>query len=88
MRGINLLNVALGNITKGNLQVVNPYLTENQTVVLNKDLYDKYLEALENVSHLMEFDKDVVEELKSKEYRSKNTSLKYRIIGLWECIRG
>lgn len=87
MRGINLLNVILAKCTGSRVQIINPYLTENQTVVLNRYLYSDYLEALEYLG-----DKKVIEEglrqtIENKEFRTKNTGLKYILIGLQKALK-
>lgn len=82
MRATNLVNVILAKCTGSRVQIINPYLTENQTVILNRYLYSEYLKALEYLVDKEVIDKELQRNIKTKEFRTKNTSLKYTIIGL------
>ncbi len=87
MRGLNLVNTILARYSNSRVQLTNKYLTENQNIVLNRYLYPSYVKALDLLKDKQIIDKMDYERLKSKEYRSGNTSLKYTIIGVSQCLQ-
>ena len=87
MRGINFLNVLLAAITNYSIQILNPYTTEIQTQILNRELYNVYSSRLDLLYAKGFFNKEFLEMYKRKNYRSSATPLKYSIIGLGTCIQ-
>ncbi len=86
MRAINVFNIFLAKGTGYKLQLVNPYLTENQNFVLNQYLFDEFIKALEYLKSKGFVDQAFYEMMKKKEYRSTHTNVKYAIIGIWKCL--
>ncbi len=87
MRFLNLVNVLLACVSGDRLQVINPYQTENQTIVLNSALWSRYQEALAMLADGGYLEKSDAVRLSKKERRGGNTSVKYAVIGLAECIK-
>lgn len=85
-RAINLANVVLAKCFNYRIQLMNPYWTENQNMVLNRYLYGDYIKALDYFDINKILSKGTVEKLRNKEYRSKTTGLKYTIISVWKTI--
>lgn len=87
MRFLNLVNVLLACISGDRLQVLNPYQTESQAIVLNSVLWSRYQEALTMLTDGGYLEKSDAVRLSKKERRGGNTSVKYAVIGLAECIK-
>lgn len=87
MRIINFVNVVLAKCSGSRVQIINPYLTENQTVVLNRYLYSNYLEALRYLEDKKIIKEELRKRIENKEYRTKNTGLKYTLIGLHKTMK-
>lgn len=87
MRITNLVNVTLAKFTGSRVQIINPYLTENQTVVLNRYLYSDYLETLKYLKDKKLIEEGLRQTIENKEFRTKNTGLKYTLIGLQKTLK-
>lgn len=87
MRGINAFNALMAKYTDYRIQMLNPYLTENQNRVLNQSLYEDFLEGLSYLTEKGLANKKMNTMLKKKNYRFRNTSIKYNIIGLSMCVK-
>lgn len=87
MRGINFLNVIMARLTNYRIQFINPYLTENQNEVLNKTLYGEFQKALNYLKEFGLISGMLYDILRNKDYRAKNTSIKYNLIGISECVK-
>lgn len=87
MRVFQAFNVFLAKFTHYRLQIVNPYITENQNYVLNKSLWNLFNESIDYLAKESYISADTFRILKRKEYRSIHTSLKYSIISVYLCIK-
>ncbi|MEL7596955.1 MAG: hypothetical protein AAGU01_01995, partial [Clostridiaceae bacterium] len=85
-RLINLINYILAKVLKVNLQIINPYLTENQEIIFNRSfkLFNK--KACEYFYSRGIINGILKEQLLKIEYKCNIISAKYTLVSLWSIL--
>lgn len=87
MRITNLCNSGLNIISGGNIQIPNPYITENQLAIFNKCFVKYQKNACKELYNNGVISKELFNKLKGRPRRTAEAQLCFCVIGLWSVIK-
>ena len=87
MRITNLCNSGLNIISRGTIQIPNPYITENQLAIFNRYFAKYQKNACNELYKNGLISKELFNKLKGRPKRTAEAQLCFGIIGLWSVIK-